>query len=217
MTTIPSPTEGLTTTARLVPPATPTIQELCDRAGSVVNTTTALAGEVANLHSAAVTTSTEVEVLRIRRDAQSLAGRSMVALLDELAGKGFAWRDIAAVAGVSVPAVRKWRQGGSASGGNRHRVAVVVALVEWLEREKLIDDVASWLEIPLLPPIPVTRLDLLAAQREDLIVASLTGDETPAEAILDDFDPAWRERVASDFEVFEADDGLRSIRRRREG
>lgn len=217
MTTIPSPTEGLTTTARLVPPATPTIQELCDRAGSVVNTTTALAGELADLHSAAVTTSSVAEVLRIEEHAQKLATQSMVALLDELAGKGFAWRDIAAVAGVSVPAVRKWRQGGSATGANRLRVATVVALVDWLDREKAIVDVASWLEIPLLPPTPVTRLDLLAAQRDDLIVASLTGDETPAEAILDEFDPAWRERFASDFDVFEADDGLRSIRRRHEG
>ncbi len=214
MTTIPAPTEGLTPTERLVPPETPTIQNLCDRAGAVLNTTSALAGELANLHISAVSTSADAEALRIDNRAQSLAARPMVEMLDRLADTGLAWRDIAALAGVSVPAVRKWRQGGTASGPNRLQIARLVALVDWLEDEKFVTDVASWLEVPLVAAVPVTRLDLLISRREDLVIASLTGDETPAEALLDQFDAEWRNRDRSDFEVFEADDGLRSIRRR---
>src|SRR4051812_29855046 len=106
--TIPAPTEGLTPTERLVPPATPTIQDLCNRAGAVVTTTSALAGKVAELHTSAVSSSADAESLRIGHQAQALAGRPLADLLDRLAGTGLAWRDIAALAGVSVPALRKW-------------------------------------------------------------------------------------------------------------
>lgn len=211
---IPAPTEGLTPTERLVPPATPTIQDLCDLADEVVTTTSALAGEVAQLHTSAVSSSADAEGLRIEQKAQTLTGRPLADLLDRLADRGLAWRDIAAIAGVSVPAVRKWRQGSSASGPNRLRVARLVALLDWLEQEKLVNEVASWLEVPLVATAPVTRLDLLIGEREDLVIASLTGGETPAETLLDQFDPEWRVRYRSDFEVFEADDGQRSIRRR---
>lgn len=214
MTTIPAPTRGLTPTERLVPPETPTIQNLCDRAGAVVNTTSALAGEVAELHTSAVSTSAEAEALRIDQRAQAVSGRPMMELLQQLADTGLAWRDVAALAGVSVPAVRKWRQGGTASGPNRLRVAKLVVLIDWLEAEKLISDVASWLEVPLMVGVPVSRLDLLVGQRSDLVIASVTGEETAAGDLLDRFDARWRDHSSSDFEVFDADDGLRSIRRR---
>lgn len=215
MSAIPAPTRGFTPTERFVPPATPTIEDICDRAGAVVNSTSALAGEVADLHDSAISTSVEAEVLHIRELAQTLAAASStVELLDRLADLGLAWRDIAALAGVSVPAVRKWRQGGASSGPNRIRVAELVALLTWLEEDKLVVDVASWLEIPLAATAPINRLDLLVGARTDLLIESLTGGETPAESILDQFDPGWRGLGNSDFEVFEADDGQRSIRRR---
>jgi hypothetical protein len=41
-----------------------------------------------------------------------LAGAGGKALLNELAELGFAWRDIARMVGVSVPAIQKWGRGG---------------------------------------------------------------------------------------------------------
>lgn len=158
--------------------------------------------------------STKSQLARLYGEAQRLAGDHLPTLLDRLSESGLAWRDIAAIAGVSVPALRKWRKGGAATAENRLRIAFAVALIDWLGRDKVIFDVASWLEIPLDSNAPVSRLDLLVAGREDLIIESVTGSETTGAALLDRFDRGWRVRHRSDFEVFEATDGQRSIRRR---
>jgi hypothetical protein len=60
--------------------------------------------------------------------------------------------------------------------------------------------------------IDVSSLDLGEEGREDLVVSSLIGAETSPESLLDQYDPAWRTRFESGFEVFTADDGLNSIR-----
>ncbi len=44
-------------------------------------------------------------------------------LLSELADLGFSWTSVARIVGVSIPAVRKWRQGDAVSGHNRRRLA----------------------------------------------------------------------------------------------
>ena len=88
MTAIPAPTEGLTRTERLVPPATPTIGELCDHAGAMVSHASALAGEVAHLHTRSVSTSAEAERIRLDHQAQMLSGRPLSDLLDRLAEGG---------------------------------------------------------------------------------------------------------------------------------
>ena len=43
--------------------------------------------------------------------ARDIARRPALDILEELASCGFAWRDIARMVGVSVPALRRWRQG----------------------------------------------------------------------------------------------------------
>ena len=49
-------------------------------------------------------------------------------LLSMLGERGFAWRDVARMVGVSVPAVQKWRKGERCTGENRRQVAALVAM-----------------------------------------------------------------------------------------
>lgn len=215
MTTIPAPTRGISTRDAGIPPATPTIDELYARTAEHVNQVTVLAGDVTDLEGRAVANHVATTELQLRTRAEVLGRQQVGELLDRLADIGLGWRQIAGLVGVSVPAVRKWRQGGAVTGPNRLRLAWLAALIEWMSEEKLIDDPASWLEMPLSSMAPVSRLDLLVARRDDLVIRCLTGSETAPESLLDEFDPEWRSRYESDFEVFTADDGLRSIRSKR--
>ena len=139
-------------------------------------------------------------------------GRSLLSIL---ADHGMAWRDIARLVGVSVPAIQKWRRGEGITGQNRLRLAGVVALLECLT-EKMVNEPISWLEMPVVSNVSVNAMDLLIADRYDLVL-ELASDEPDLNAdrlgVLDEFDPHWREsRVDSEFEVFEAPDGYLSIR-----
>ena len=58
-------------------------------------------------------------------------------------------------------------------------------------------------------------LAMLVENRRDLVVSSMVGPETSPEAVLDAFQPDWRTRHESEFEVFTAADGQRSIRAKR--
>ena len=59
--------------------------------------------------------------------SSDLGKANVKSMLTELADLGFAWRDIARMVGVSVPAVQKWRKGEKASGDSRIRVASLLA------------------------------------------------------------------------------------------
>jgi hypothetical protein len=145
-------------------------------------------------------------------DRTSWRGRSSTQdLLNKLAELGFAWRDIARLVGVSVPAVQKWRRGEGTTGENRQRVASLVAACDLVAEHYGIKEVASWFEVPLLLGVPVTPVDLWAGERPDLVFDYASG-HTDSDHILTDWDPGWRERYHSDFEVFRADDGRHSIR-----
>lgn len=132
-------------------------------------------------------------------------------LLDEIGDLGFAWRDVARIVGVSVPAIQKWRRGEGATGGNRQKVASLLAACDLVTEDYGIHEVASWFEKPIQLGIPVTPIDLWVGQRSDLIFDFASG-HTDSEQILAAWDPQWRERYDSDFEVFEASDGNLSIR-----
>ena len=75
----------------------------------------------------------------------------------------------------------------------------------------MVDEIASWFEMPLTAAAPVTPIALYAANRADLVFELASGHVDP-EALLTEFDPDWRERYQSDFEVFVAGDGNRSVR-----
>jgi transcriptional regulator with XRE-family HTH domain len=143
--------------------------------------------------------------------ARRLSGRVTRDMLGELADDGFAWRDIARLVGVSVPALRRWRQGESPTGDHRLTIARLVALIEILQDDHMITEVASWMEMPLSREAPVTGIDLGAAGRyEDLL--DLAANHAGAEEILDRWQADWREQYRSNFEAFEAPDGQPGIR-----
>lgn len=212
MTAFGSPTGSSVGHGERVKSPTRTIADLVDQTGDLKNRTRILVTDSNEVHQStedlhfASLTQLHRE-LSYQRTKESLPG-----LLNDLSDQGFSWRDIARVSGVSVPAVRKWRNGGSATGENRRRVAMIVALCEMARDQYLIDDAAGWLEAPLHPEAPVTALDLVAAQRFDLALLLASDRGTDPERVLDQFDPEWRQRYASTVEVFTAPDGLPGVR-----
>lgn len=134
--------------------------------------------------------------------------------LEQLADYGFAWRDIARVVGVSVPALAKWRKGAGVSGENRLKLVRLLALVDMLA-DRFIDEPASWLEMPITEEVGVTRMDLLQRGRFDLVLdlASPHTADGITEYVLSEVDPDWRDRHPdSSFESYVAEDGAVSIR-----
>ncbi|APT96098.1 hypothetical protein CSTAT_12790 [Corynebacterium stationis] len=139
------------------------------------------------------------------------AKKPALELLSSLSELGFAWRHIAQLTGVSVPAVRKWRKGQKVSADSRRDLASVNAAVEIVQENYLVADVASWFEMPILDEVPITPIDLYSTKRVDLVFEAASGHADP-EDILTKFDENWREKFRSPFEVFEAEDGFFSIR-----
>ena len=132
-------------------------------------------------------------------------------MLGILADLGFAWRDIARLVGVSVPAVKKWRRGEGVTGENRHKVASLVAFCDLIIGHYAIHEIASWFEMPIVPEVSITALDLYQADRADLIFRLASGYEDP-ERIVTDYHPHWRSALTSSFETFRSADGMLSIR-----
>lgn len=144
--------------------------------------------------------------------ARSKAKRSVPSLLEQLSNRGIAWRDLARLVGVSVSAVRKWRQGGHATGESRFAVAQLAAFLDLLEGF-MIEDPVGWMELPVADGFTVRHLDVYEAGRPDLLLDLADLRIRPNEA-LDQMDPQWRTKFASEFEVFEAGDHNLSIRKR---
>lgn len=134
-------------------------------------------------------------------------------MLAEMAAFGFAWRDIARMVGVSIPAIQKWRRGEGTSGESRQKVASLLAACDLVSEDYGIREVASWFETPLQIGVPVTPIDLWVDGRPDLVFEFASG-HADSEQVLTGWDPHWRERYRSEFEVFRAGDGELSIRPR---
>lgn len=150
--------------------------------------------------------------VELRTMALARSQETLESLLDRLSDLGFSWRDIARVVGVSVPALRKWRLGGTATGENRHRVATLVAFCDMADERSCISDVACWLETPLDPQTPLTGLDLMASDRFDLALRLARDRDSDPQAVLDEFEPNWRDRYSSPVEAFTGPDGLPGLR-----
>lgn len=191
---------------------TRTIQDVVDDIGFLRNRSELLVNDSQDLHESIGRLHSDGLEQELRSTALRVAQDRLPALLDRLSTQGFSWRDIARVCGVSVPAVRKWRQGESATGENRQRVARAVALCEIAEERYHIADVAGWLETPVHPEAPLNGLDLMASERLDLVLQLARDQPGDPERILDDFESDWRVRYHSDVEVFTATDGLPGIR-----
>jgi transcriptional regulator with XRE-family HTH domain len=134
-----------------------------------------------------------------------------VQLLEDLSTLGFAWRQIAKMLKVSVPAVQKWRKGERMSPENFERLALLLSMCDLLP-EFFINDPASWFEVRILPTVPIRPMDLFAAVQDELLLDWASGHVKEPERILDAAFPDWRIGSTTDFEVFEADDGQPAIR-----
>lgn len=182
----------------------PTLFELTDQAGHLSSRARILHDDSADLHL-------DVIMQEWQSRSTDFVRQDMPSLLSQLADLGFAWRDIARLIGVSVPAVQKWRRGNSATGQSRFHAAAVLAACTLIIEHYLVRDIASWFEAPVVFGYPVTALDLYVAKKPQLVFRLATGKADP-EQVLSAFDPDWRETYRSDFEVFQADDGSLAIR-----
>lgn len=137
--------------------------------------------------------------------------RPVLEQLEELSEMGFSWRGVAKMLGVSVPATQKWRRGEGVSSENRRRLSDILGACELLTERRYVADVVSWLEVPLVPGIPVTPIDLWAAGEQRLVFQRAIEKVSPEE-VLTRFQPDWRERYQSDFETFRDVDGNLGLR-----
>ena len=191
---------------------TRTIAELVEAAGHLRNQTNIIVSDSSNLDRSTRRLHNQALDQLHRTMGNELTKSPLNNLLEGLNSLGFSWQGIARVSGVSVPALRKWRHGHSATGANRQRVAMVVAFCRIAEENYLIEDVAGWLETPLHPSAPITGLDLVAEERFDLALELASTRMQDPESVLDRFEPGWKERYASQVEVFVAPDGLPGLR-----
>lgn len=192
--------------------STQTITRLVDAAGVARTRVSFLREEVHELHEDATRLQIGAFETELAQATAEQSKRGLQSLLQELGRAGFSWREVARLSGVSTPAVHKWRAGGGSTSESRRRVAQMVALTQLLSGRLMIDDVASWLEIPLLSGAPLNGLDLLAASRIDLVLRWAAHSDADPRELLDEFDPSWRETYESEYEVFTAPDGLPAIR-----
>ena len=153
--------------------------------------------------------STQMTEWRARTAARGReAPTELLGVLDDL---GFAWRDVAQMLGVSVPAVQKWRRGEKLTGENRRKLAGLVAACDQVADDYMVSEPASWFEMPIVDGAPVTPAMLYAEEQVDLVFDYASGHTDP-ESILSEFQPDWRENYRSRFESFVAADGNRSLR-----
>jgi hypothetical protein len=186
---------------------TTTMATVARRWGMLRDRTAVLDAEVGTDHRAAQLFTLELLARERSRD-------DVVTLLREIsAERGLGWSDIARLVGVSVQAVRKWRRQAPVAGENRLAVARLAALLDMLT-EIPVSDPAGWLEIPVIEGYSLRQLDLYCLGRADLLF-DLAHLRISPEQAMGELAPNWRERYGLEHEVYEAEDGHRSVRRRR--
>jgi hypothetical protein len=204
-TDVPAPTAAGTVHEPALPPAT---------AGELIPVVASLRYRSDLVHTDAIQLNRDVYTLHLSERTASRERQAVRTLLDDITASGLSWTLVARILGVSVPAIRKWRLGEGASPANRHAVARLAALLDMLAEQFLIEDPAAWLEIPLAGT-PLTLADVFTANRDDLVLEYAAGWIASAEALLNEFDPTWREAEnAREFETFQAPDGGIGIRLR---
>jgi transcriptional regulator with XRE-family HTH domain len=142
--------------------------------------------------------------------------RSINDLLTELSEvRGITWSDIAAALGISVPTLRKWRKSAnSATVENHQALAELTAFFSVLAQ--VVDSPARWMSMPLVYGFNVVPFDVYSTDHTAKLLDLAAGKVgvTP-EGVLDAATPDWREQWRSQYEVFEAVDGVLSMRPRR--
>ena len=200
---------------------TPTQTSITSSGASAADNT-AWSGWLRNVAAVASEIATENHqvdyTVEFRIRTSELAGAGGQALLAGLSDLGIAWRDIARMINVSVPAIQKWRRGDGLTGENARKLARLAAGCEIIRKfNPLIQDVGLWFEVPIVDEAPVTPMDLWASGNQHLVFEHARVDGTAKvdpHMTMDSFDPDWRQRHRSDFETFRAGDGELSIRPR---
>lgn len=172
----------------------------------------ALRYEADSVNGDVIAPARDVYVLNLAEGTTERERQGITSLLQALTDRGFSWSMISKMVGVSVPAIRKWRLGEGASPENRHALARLVALVDMLSDQFMIEDPAAWLEIPLAN-VHTSLTDVYAGGRVELVLEYAARWIASPEDVLDKFEPRWRENRFRAFETFMAPDGEVSIRR----
>lgn len=168
--------------------------------------------DAANVHDSVVHWHHDALLHDHRRTADALMREDPVRLLERLHEAGYAWRHVARLVGVSVPALRKWRRrDATPTSDNRRAIAELIALHEKL-CALAVADPAGWLDAPL-SGTPVTGMDLVIERRWDLLL-SLANGHLDAAAALDQYRADWRTAFDSDWEAIVDEAGEPRIRRR---
>jgi transcriptional regulator with XRE-family HTH domain len=188
----------------VLPMTQPSLSQLTDQAGFMRSQARVLQEGIDDFHR-------QIRALLLARRTERVKETS-VQLLEDLSNLGFAWRHIATMIGVSVPAVQKWRRGERMARETFERLALLLSICDLLRDSFFIPDPASWFEVRVMPEVPVRPMDLFAAGHDALLLDWASGHEKVPERILDKAEPGWREHYATDFEVFEADDGELALR-----
>ncbi len=175
------------------------VREIAARAGHVRNSSSLVNTDATELQHEATYIQLDIRTARLARQEPAT-------LLEQLSDMGFAWRDIARMVGVSVPALRRWRAGDLPSGEHRRGIAQLLAFAETIRDEHMIFEPASWMEIPISRQAPTTPIDLYAAGHLDAAF-DLASEHLTPEGVLDQTEPGWRDKYRSDWEVDTADDG----------
>jgi len=147
---------------------------------------------------------------------QASRSKSVPMLLQELALEwGMTWVDTASLVGVSVPALRKWRnETNEATPENHERLLSLVAFLGTL-KEVLVSHPAAWMALPVEPGFMATPRDLYTlTPTAPIILLDYAACNISAETLLGEIDPDWRVHFKSEFENYLEDDGFRSLRRR---
>lgn len=105
---------------------------------------------------------------------------------------GFSWTSIAQASQVSVPALRKWRQGGSITRENRDSLTKLAVLCDRLAKLE-IENPEAFLEGALWPDVPLKVLDVFIKDRSELIMDYAKG-LIPSARLLDAVMEDWRDR-----------------------
>ena len=180
------------------------VRDIAARAGHVRYSTLMVNSDAAEIQHEAVHVQLDIRTAH-------LAQQEPATLLEQLSNMGFAWRDIARMVGVSVPALRRWRAGELPSGEHRRRIAQLLAFAETIRDEHMIFEPASWMEVPISGDAPTTPIDLYATDHLDTVFDLVAEHCTPEQA-LDQAEPRWRDKHRSAWEVAAADDGQPYIR-----
>ena len=205
---IDRPTAAGAVAEPFAPPAT---------AGELIPHVSALRYRVDTVNGDVVQLARDVYGLSLGERTTDRERQSVRSLLQALSEQGLSWSMVSRALGISVPAIRKWRLGEGVSPQNRHSLARLVALVDMLSDQFMIEDPAAWLEIPLVDSRR-TLADVYAAGRVELVLEYAGRWIASPEQVLDGFEPGWREGAPPrEFETFVATDGNVGIRRTETG